>query len=105
MGAITTDAEANLSKSANFARVREREFVEIFNGDIRKLTEALGITRKIQKESGSVLKVMKVTGSAKDNKYSLSVSDGENVSETLVISFLSCISCVIMCRFKKIIKK
>ena len=62
MGAITTDAEANLSKSANFARVREREFVEIFNGDIRKLTEALGITRKIQKESGSVLKVMKVTG-------------------------------------------
>lgn len=59
---ITTDAEANLSKSANFARVREREFVEIFQGDLRKLTEALGVTRKIQKESGSVLKVMKVTG-------------------------------------------
>lgn len=59
---ITTAAEANLSKSANFARVREREFVEIFTGDLRKLTEALGITRKIQKESGSVLKVMKVTG-------------------------------------------
>lgn len=62
MGAITTDAESNLSKSANFARVREREFVEIFQGDIRKLVEALGVTRKIQKESGSVLKVMKVTG-------------------------------------------
>ena len=62
MGNITTSAEDNLSKSANFARVREREFVEIFQGDLRKLTEALGITRKIQKESGSVLKVMKVTG-------------------------------------------
>lgn len=62
MANVTTSAEANLSKSANFARVREREFVEIFTGDLRKLTEALGITRKIQKESGSVLKVMKVTG-------------------------------------------
>ncbi len=62
MGNITTSAEDNLSKSVNFARVREREFVEIFSGDIRKLVEALGVTRKIQKESGSVLKVMKVTG-------------------------------------------
>ena len=59
---VTTSAETRLSKSANFARVREREFVEIFNGDIRKLVEALGVTRKIQKESGSILKVMKVTG-------------------------------------------
>ena len=73
MGAITTDAEANLSKSANFARVREREFVEIFQGDIRKLVEALGVTRKIQKESGSVLKVMKVTGTLESG----SVPEGE----------------------------
>lgn len=73
MSNITTDAEANLSKSANFARVREREFVEIFNGDIRKLVEALGVTRKIQKESGSVLKVMKVTGTIESG----SVPEGE----------------------------
>lgn len=73
MGAITTDAESNLSKSANFARVREREFVEIFQGDIRKLVEALGVTRKIQKESGSVLKVMKVTGTLESG----SVPEGE----------------------------
>ena len=70
---VTNEAEANLSKSANFARVREREFVEIFNGDLRKLTEALGITRKIQKESGSALKVMKVTGTLADG----SVPEGE----------------------------
>ena len=73
MGNITTSAEANLSKSANFARVREREFVEIFTGDIRKLIEALGVTRMIQKESGSVLKVMKVTGTIESG----SVPEGE----------------------------
>ena len=73
MSNVTTSAEANLSKSANFARVREREFIEIFNGDIRKLTEALGITRKIQKESGSVLKVMKVTGTLENG----AVPEGE----------------------------
>ena len=73
MGNITTSAEDNLSKSVNFARVREREFVEIFNGDIRKLVEALGVTRKIQKESGSVLKVMKVTGTLKNG----AVPEGE----------------------------
>lgn len=70
---VTNEAEAKLSKSANFARVREREFVEIFQGDLRKLTEALGITRKIQKESGSVLKVMKVTGTLEDG----SIPEGE----------------------------
>ena len=68
MANVTTSAEAKLSKSANFARVREREFVEIFQGDLRKLTEALGITRKIQKESGSVLKVMKVTGTLENGE-------------------------------------
>lgn len=73
MGNVTTSAEENLSKNANFARVREREFVELFQGDIRKLVEALGITRKIQKESGSALKVMKVTGTLENG----SVPEGE----------------------------
>ena len=50
MAYVETSAEARLSKSVNFARVREREFVELFNGDIRKLVEALGVTRKIQKD-------------------------------------------------------
>ena len=73
MGNVTTSAEENLSKNANFARVREREFVELFQGDIRKLVEALGVTRKIQKESGSVLKVMKVTGTLENG----AVPEGE----------------------------
>jgi len=70
---VTNEAEAKLSKSANFARVREREFVELFAGDIRKLVEALGVTRKIQKESGSVLKVQKVTGTLENG----SIPEGE----------------------------
>lgn len=73
MANVTTSAETRLSKSVNFARVREREFVELFGGDIRKLVEALGITRKIQKESGSVLKVMKVTGTLENG----AVPEGE----------------------------
>lgn len=73
MANVTTSAETRLSKSVNFARVREREFVELFNGDIRKLVEALGVTRKIQKESGSVLKVMKVTGTLENG----AVPEGE----------------------------
>ena len=73
MAYVETSAEARLSKSVNFARVREREFVELFNGDIRKLVEALGVTRKIQKESGSVLKVMKVTGTLQSGE----VPEGE----------------------------
>ena len=73
MANVETSAEARLSKSVNFARVREREFVELFGGDIRKLVEALGITRKIQKESGSVLKVMKVTGTLENG----AVPEGE----------------------------
>ena len=73
MANVTTSAETKLSKSVNFARVREREFVELFNGDIRKLVEALGVTRKIQKESGSVLKVMKVTGTLENG----AVPEGE----------------------------
>ena len=66
--------ETGLSKSANFARVREIEFVELFQGNIRKLIEALGVTRMIQKESGSVLKVLKVTGTLENGS---SVAEGD----------------------------
>lgn len=55
-------AEENLIKKANLARVREVEFVEMFGESIRKLTEALGVTRKIPKQAGTVLKSYKATG-------------------------------------------
>lgn len=55
-------AETNLIKKADLARVREVDFVTRFNGSIKKLTEALGVTRKIAKQAGTVLKVHTVTG-------------------------------------------
>lgn len=73
MSNVTTSAETRLSKSANFARVREIEFVRLFNGNIRKLVEALGVTRMIPKESGAQLKVLTVSGTLQSG----SVSEGE----------------------------
>lgn len=73
MANVTTSAETNLSKSANFARVREIEFTRLFNSNIKKLVEALGVTRMIPKESGAQLKVLTVTGSLN----TASVGEGE----------------------------
>ena len=74
MANVTTSAETRLSKSANFARVREIEFVRLFNSNIKKLVEALGVTRMIQKESGAQLKVLTVTGTLQNGSE---VGEGE----------------------------
>lgn len=55
-------AETNLIKSADLVRVREIEFVEMFNDNVKKLTEMLGVTRMIPKQAGAVLKTYKATG-------------------------------------------
>lgn len=55
-------AETNLIKKADLARVREIEFTEIFTGSLAKLMEALGVTRKIAKQAGAVLKSYKASG-------------------------------------------
>lgn len=73
MANVTTTAETKLSKSANFARVREIEFTRLFNSNIRKLVEALGVTRMIPKESGAQLKVLTVTGTLESG----AVGEGE----------------------------
>ena len=59
-------AETNLIKSGDVARVREVEFAEMFGGSIRNLTEAIGTTRKIAKQSGAVLKSYRATGTLAD---------------------------------------
>lgn len=66
-------AEANLIKKEDLARVREVEFVNIFGESITKLMEALGITRKIPKQAGTVLKSYKASGTLEDG----SVPEGE----------------------------
>ena len=45
-------AEENLIKKADLVRAREVEFVNIFSENIKKLIEALGVTRKIPKQAG-----------------------------------------------------
>lgn len=57
------------------AQVREVEFVEMFSESIKKLEEALGITRKIAKQAGTVLKTYKASGTLEDGV----VAEGETI--------------------------
>lgn len=59
-------AEQNLIKKADLAKAREIDFVYRFNDSIRKLIEALGVTRKIEKTEGATLKAYKATGTLED---------------------------------------
>ena len=68
-------ADEKLITSADLAWAREQEFVEIFSESIKKLTEALGITRKIQKQDGTVLKTYKATGTLESGD----VAEGETI--------------------------
>lgn len=68
-------AETNLIKKADLARIREVDFVTRFNGSIKKLIEALGVTRKVAKQAGTVLKVHTVTGTLQSG----AVAEGDTI--------------------------
>lgn len=55
-------AETNTIMQADLARVRIADFNMQFTGNLRKLIEALGVTRKIAVQEGATLKMLKVTG-------------------------------------------
>ena len=55
-------AETNTIMQADLARVRVADFNLQFTGNLRKLTEALGVTRKIPVQEGAALKMLKATG-------------------------------------------
>ncbi len=55
-------AETNLITKSDLARAREVEFTLLFNDSVNKLMEALGATRKIAKQAGTVLKAYKASG-------------------------------------------
>ena len=55
-------AEENLIKKSDLVKAREIEFVTLFGESIKKLVEALGVTRKIPKQAGYTLKAYKATG-------------------------------------------
>ena len=68
-------AENNLIKSADLVKAREIEFTFTFGENIKKLMEALGVTRKIAKQAGTVLKAYKATGTLLDG----TVAEGETI--------------------------
>jgi len=65
---ITTTAEDGLITSKDLVKVREVEFVEKFGESVKKLIEALGVTRKLPKSAGTVLKSYKAKGTLVDGK-------------------------------------
>ena len=68
-------AEENIIQQSDLTRVREVEFVSAFSGSITKLTEAIGVTRKVPKQAGAVLKAYKAKGTLGDGK----VAEGETI--------------------------
>ena len=67
--------DENLITRDDLARVREIEFVTAFNGSISKLMEAIGVTRKVPKQAGTVLKAYKASGALEDGL----VDEGETI--------------------------
>ena len=68
-------AETNLIKKEDLARAREIDFAYRFGESIKKLMEALGVTRKIPKQAGTVLKAYKATGTLQDG----AVAEGDTI--------------------------
>lgn len=67
--------DPNLIKKSDLARAREIDFTLMFTESLRKLTEALGVTRKVPKQAGTVLKTYKATGTLEDGK----VAEGDTI--------------------------
>ena len=65
--------ENNTIMQADLARVRVADFNLQFTGNLQKLTEALGVTRKIAVQEGATLKMLKVTGTLESGN----VAEGE----------------------------
>ena len=68
-------ADSNLITKADLARVREVDFTLQFTESIKKLVEALGVTRKQAKQAGTVLKTYKATGTLEDGE----VAEGDTI--------------------------
>lgn len=66
-------ADANMVTAADLNKVRDVDFAERFSVGLETLMKMLGVTRKIEKKAGEVLKVYKVTGTLEDG----TVAEGE----------------------------
>ncbi len=65
--------DANTIKSEDLSKVRDVDFAERFTSGIETLRKMLGVTRKIEKKAGEVLKAYKVTGKLESG----TVAEGE----------------------------
>ena len=65
---MASTAEQNLITTTDLskAKVREIDFSLKFEESLKKMIEALGVTRKIKKEAGTMLKTRKATGTLVD---------------------------------------
>ncbi len=68
-------ADTNLIKKADLAKAREVEFTYMFSENVKKLLEALGVTRKIAKQAGTTLKAYKATGTLENGD----VAEGDTI--------------------------
>lgn len=68
-------ADTNLIKKADLAKAREVEFTYMFSENVKKLLEALGVTRKIAKQAGTTLKAYKATGTLENG----AVAEGDTI--------------------------
>lgn len=66
-------AEENIVTADDLAKVRDVDFAERFSAGIQTLMKMLGVTRKVEKKAGEILKVYKVTGTLEDG----TVAEGE----------------------------
>ena len=65
----------NLITRTDLARAREIDFVTAFGGSIAKLMEAIGVTRQIPKQAGTMLKAYKASGTLASGD----VGEGETI--------------------------
>lgn len=77
-------AETNITKTGDLAKVQSIDFVNTFGENIKKLTEALGITRKLPVSSGTVIKTYKASKDVKKD----AVAEGEVIPLSKVTTVL-----------------
>lgn len=71
---VTNEAESNLITTSQMAKAREVDFTRRFTGSIlRKLMEALGVTRKIPMQDGTTMYYYTTSGTLQDGN----VGEGE----------------------------
>lgn len=71
---VTNETESNLITTSQMAKAREVDFTRRFTGSIlRKLMEALGVTRKIPMQDGTTMYYYTTTGTLQDGN----VGEGE----------------------------